>query len=1204
MTDQTFINVTIDGKAYSVPAGKSILETCRTNGLDIPTLCFDPRLPAYGSCLLCVVEMEMNKISKLVLSCTTEAQNGMVIQTRNDRVHKARKNALDMLLSNHFADCRGACYENCPANVDVQGYLALANAGRYLEALELVRQTNPLPLVCGRVCVRYCEANCRRNDIDSPVAVNFVKRYIADLETDRLPAPLPVPSNGHKVAIVGGGPAGLTAGYYLVRKGYAVEIFESHPKLGGMLRYGIPEYRLPGAILDKEINNILANGIVSHLGKKLGKDFSLDDLKKSGFEAIFLAMGASKPKKMRIDHEDTQGVIGGIDFLEQVKRDGAPELSGHVIVVGGGNTAIDAARTAVRCNADKVSLFYRRTREEMPADDVEIEDAIEEGVQLEFLVAPLAVIAENDKVRALRCQRMKLGEPDSSGRRSPIPVEGSEFDVECSTIIAAIGQDCDLDCLDGNQLGVINISKFRTISIDERTFATNLSSVFAGGDIATGPAAAIDAIGAGRKAADVIDGFLRDSVTRSAPMEFLSKRSGFGKLPAEFLQHIPKLERSTMKKEDANVRASNFKEVDLGIDTPTVTMETLRCLTCGCADVFTCKLKQYASEYGAEQQRFSGKVKKYPVDDRNPYITLDPNKCVLCGLCVRTCDVILGVGALGFTYRGFDMLVQPTMGIPLQDTNCIACGNCIDVCPTGAITFNLGMAKPGPWRTVEYPSICSYCGVGCELEYNKVSDSIWYITARQASKYVFGELCKRGRFGHGYINSAERVTKPVIQEGTSRKTVSVEKAVETSILGLKTIADKYGSGALGFLVSPHATNEEIYLVQKLANEGFGSNHVAGLSYLVRDELPCLEKSLGATRSTVPIEDIENADVIIMVNSDPTDENPVLGFRIRRAVRKGVTLASISSTETGLQDAVSLWLNARRGTSTVLLNAVARELIRRGLIDRDYIQQRTEGIEKLTAVLPNMEIALETCGVSLDDAERLIQLFGDCSKNAVVVYNADLDADRSIGDLQAISNLLLLTGRIGKPFNGLLLTRNASNAQGLTDILSNSQHIADFKESATKGKIKGWFILGEDPRSMEELDPWFKKSEFIVVMDFLETQTVKTANVFIPSTPLAESQGTITSMDGKVHTIKPAFSPKPGISGYSALAELFTQCTGKVSPGFASSIDGNGHPNHGQKFATVSGKAHLYAPTITTTSYSSIPPVLGAIERYFLKTKKL
>ncbi len=1204
MTDQTFINITIDGKAYSVPAGKSILETCRTNGLQIPTLCFDPRLPAYGSCLLCVVDVETNNVSKLVLSCTTEAQNGMVIQTCNDKVHKARKNALDMLLSNHFADCRGACYENCPANVDVQGYLALANAGRYLEALELVRQTNPLPLVCGRVCVRYCEANCRRNDIDSPVAVNFVKRYIADLETDRLPAPVPVPSNGHKVAIVGGGPAGLTAGYYLARKGYAVEIFESHPKLGGMLRYGIPEYRLPGSILDKEINNILANGIVSHTGKKLGKDFSLDELKKSGFEAIFLAMGASKAKKMRVDQEDAIGVIGGIDFLEQVKGESAPELSGHVIVVGGGNTAIDAARTAVRCRAEKVSIFYRRTREEMPADNVEIEDAIEEGVLIEFLVAPLAVIAENDKVKAMRCQRMKLGEPDASGRRSPMPVEGSEFDIECSTIIAAIGQDCDLDCLEGNQLGVINVSKHKTISIENGTFATNISGLFAGGDIATGPAAAIDAIGAGRKAADVIDGFLLEGITRSAPVEFLSKRTNFGRLPAEFLQNLPKLERSTMKKEDARLRASNFEEVDLGIDTPTVTMETLRCLTCGCADVFTCKLKQYASEYGAEQKRFSGKVKKYPVDDRHPYITLDPNKCVLCGLCVRTCDVILGVGALGFTYRGFDMLIQPTMGIPLQNTNCIACGNCIDVCPTGAITFNLGLTKPGPWRTVEYPSVCSYCGVGCELDYNKVNDSTWFITAKHESMYLPGELCKRGRFGHGYINSSERVVSPIFHEGKSRKTATIEKAVEVSIQGLKTIADKYGPGALGFLVSPRATNEEIYLVKELAKEGFGSGNVAGLSSLIRDDLPSLESTLGATRSTIPMEDVEKADVIILVNSDPMEENPVLGFRIRRAIRKGAILVSISSAETGLQDAVSVWLNARRGTSTLLLSAVAGELIRRDSIDKEYIRKRTDGLKKLTAGLPNLGKSLETCGVSLDEVDRLIQIFGDCARNVVVVYNADSDSDRSSGDLQAISNLLLLTGRIEKPFNGLLLTRNASNSQGLHDILDNGQQLADFKRSATEGKIRGWFILGEDPKSIAEVIPWFKKAEFIVAMDFLETQTVKEAHVVIPATPLAESQGTITSLDSKVHAFKPAFPQKPGASGFSILTELFTKCAGKKPPKFESNVDGNDQSIFGEKFATVSGKAMFLVPSEVNTLYVPVEKVMGAIERYFLRTTKV
>jgi formate dehydrogenase major subunit len=251
MLATTPMRLTLDGREVQAAPGQSLLEVARANGIDIPTLCHDPRLPAAGACLLCVVEVAGS--SRLALSCATEARAGMVVSTRSERVIGARRSVLELLLSTHFADCHGPCHTACPAGVDVQGYLALARAGRHDEALALIRERNPLPSICGRVCVRHCEAACHRAKVDEAVGINLVKRYLADLGDGRLPRPQHAPATGHRVAIVGGGPGGLTAAYFLARRGHAVTIFDAHPKLGGTLRYGIPDYRLPQEVIDREV---------------------------------------------------------------------------------------------------------------------------------------------------------------------------------------------------------------------------------------------------------------------------------------------------------------------------------------------------------------------------------------------------------------------------------------------------------------------------------------------------------------------------------------------------------------------------------------------------------------------------------------------------------------------------------------------------------------------------------------------------------------------------------------------------------------------------------------------------------------------------------------------------------------------------------------------------------------------------------------
>jgi formate dehydrogenase major subunit len=417
------VKIKVNGREIEAAPGATILEAVREHELDaIPTLCHSPELEPYASCFLCVVEVKGRP--NLVPACATRVSPGMEVTTRNDRIVESRRTALELLVSNHYADCVSPCTEGCPAHVDIQGYIALSAMGLYRQAVDLIRERNPLPAICGRVCVRKCEEVCRRTDIDAPVGINWIKRFLTDQPGVYEGAPACDPPTGKKVAIVGAGPAGLTAAWFLGRKGHKPVVYEAKPLPGGMLRYGIPGYRLPDDVIDREVEYIRRAGAEIRYNTRIGKDISLDELMQ-GHDAVFLGPGAWSGNPMRLPGEfDTEGVVQAPDFLPEQRERPTP-LKGTVVVVGGGNTAMDVARSSWRLGADKVIICYRRTKDEMPADRMEIEDCLAEGIEIMELAAPVGIVKDGGKLKALRCIRMKLGEPDSSGRRRPIPLEGS-----------------------------------------------------------------------------------------------------------------------------------------------------------------------------------------------------------------------------------------------------------------------------------------------------------------------------------------------------------------------------------------------------------------------------------------------------------------------------------------------------------------------------------------------------------------------------------------------------------------------------------------------------------------------------------------------------------------------------------------------------------------------------------------------------------
>ena len=481
------------------------------------------------------------------------------------------------------SECLAPCRQLCPAQIDIPEYIKAADRGDYETALRVIKDRNPLPSVCGRVCPAPCETQCRRQTVgDEPVFHNIIKRYVADWERLELKKPIDLsvlPNTGKRIAIVGGGPAGLSAAQFLRRLGHSPTIYDAQNHLGGMLRFGIPEYRLPKAILDWDIKGILDLGVEAKTGVALGKDITLDQLE-AEYDAVLMAVGAWISSSMRVEGEDMEGVWGGIDYLMRREQGKTTKLGNRVAIIGGGNTAIDASRSALRDGAKEVTLIYRRTLKEMPANPVEIHAAQEEGVKFMFLTAPVRVVGENGKMRGLEVVEMGLGEPDASGRRRPVPKEGSEKVLELDSVIAAIGQSVDgrFVSQELKERGV-EVSRWGTIQADPNTLQTGLETIFVAGDGFTGPDLVVSAIGGGRQAARAIHQFLTQGKV-DVPNNLQKKFSETSRL-AELQgvqagtkrQHYPEL--------DATTRTQNWLEVDQTVSREVMKTEAMRCLRCG-----------------------------------------------------------------------------------------------------------------------------------------------------------------------------------------------------------------------------------------------------------------------------------------------------------------------------------------------------------------------------------------------------------------------------------------------------------------------------------------------------------------------------------------------------------------------------------------------------------------------------------------------
>ncbi len=591
------------------------------------------------------------------------------------------------------------CMEACPAGVNVKAYVSLIAAGKFHEALHVVREKNPLPGICGRVCTHPCESLCNRNQIDAPVAIRSLKRFVADYELDH-PIPKPQKTAGtrkEKIAVIGSGPAGLTAAHDLVKSGFNVTIFEELSEPGGMLIAGIPSYRMPRDILKTEIDYIRNLGVKIKTNKKISGKQDYNKLLKE-FDAVYLAIGAHIGKKLGIPGEDKyKEFLDAVTFLREVNL-GKPKKPGEkVIVIGGGNSAIDAARTALRLGSE-VNIVYRRTRQEMPAEDEEIDEAENEGIKIHYLAAPAKIVGKNGRIVGLECTKMKLGKPDESGRARPIPIKNSEFIIEADIIIPAISQEPDLSFLPKDHN--IDISRWQTFVADENTMATNIPGVFAGGDAVTGPNTVIDAIAQGHITATSIERFingeaLEQSDNKTNPIETEVKVD---------LKHQPKIKRTPTPMQEVSKRKNSFKEVEYGFDEATAIAEAQRCLRCGpCGECFICVSdcdKGLSVIHGTNGQ--NDYVLRLPPDfksedlrngsllgtlkaatgkdvqiELNSYIpNVKEELCRGCGDCVTVCEY----DACQLVQKNDEVYVSQ-----IDPELCRGCGTCVTFCPSSAI---------------------------------------------------------------------------------------------------------------------------------------------------------------------------------------------------------------------------------------------------------------------------------------------------------------------------------------------------------------------------------------------------------------------------------------------------------------------------------------------------------------------------------------
>ncbi|MFW6139103.1 MAG: FAD-dependent oxidoreductase [Spirochaetota bacterium] len=1144
------VSITLNGKTIQAHTSQTILEAASSQGIFIPSLCHDLRLEPYGSCRVCLVKVEGEK--SYMPACSTQLKDGMVIDTDSPEVIEARRMSLVLLASDHFGDCDAPCSRECPAGIDIQGYIALVNAGKYTEAVKLIKEKNPLPLVIGRICPHPCETACRRNRVDEPVAINNLKRYAADRDISSECPYLPEkePDRGKKIAVVGSGPAGLSAAYYLAQKGYQVTIFEKHPKPGGMLRYGIPCYRLPREILEKEISLVQKLGVKISCGMELGKHFNIEDLKKQGFSAVFLGLGAQKSTPMRIQGEDLEQVIGGIDFLYQVEAGQAPALSGNkVVVTGGGNTAMDAARTCLRFGASEVTVLYRRTQKEMPAHSFEVEEAKQEGVNFRFLASPVR-IEEKDGCVAVECTKMELGEPDASGRRRPVPVQGSNYVITADYMITAIGQRTESSFLQNPSL----VTSKDNINADPETGATQDPLVFSAGDCVTGARTAIEAIAGARKAALFIHQYLQTGMPPEKPAtdheQFNSSRGTLEQIPDSYFSVFKKASRVEMPAMQPGERRSSFEEIEKGLSKEQAESESRRCLECGCVENRSCKLRELCSLYNVEPNEFEGEMNIHAVKDYSnrklPYIMKDENKCIKCGICVRICDEVWGLRIHGFAQRGFATRVGPYFDLELNQTACDFCGQCAQACPTGALSIRPTLPKPVDLETKKIEEMCINCPLGCRIDYHVYGDRWIKNTSTPGKGENDGNLCVRGRFGFLHLLPENRCFEHMEIKNGRTITLQPEQSIQKAVQVLA------GSDRTAIITSAHLSNQEYELIYQMAQHLEGGDvftipydfaeHPQQTYPIIHNPGPRLSSSgehSGGVDLAYPAQasgskqtelnspglgDIEKGSTLVLFNIYPGRSFPILEMKIRKAVNRGAELYIVNEKPTRLDDCAQEVFRISKKLHRGFINFVGAAIAyNAGYEAAGFFSEVNPS--NIMDYLENAEVNHTIFSGAMIKPAKLKALVRCIleDKKAIFITDRNITAPDGLEAFYRCAYAANSTPSIVALYRGA----NPGGAKKLLQKTSGKNPSGHFLTRTMLEQYNS-LVVYKLPQIFDF------NSHTIIHMGFRPFQRYGTYGLFIPCSSLLETGGSIYNYRAEEVEVKPVLPAKPGLDNINTL----------------------------------------------------------------------